>query len=196
MSYMNNSTNDIIARFQKLPAFDNFPLIFKGSRFTVRTLKVKGANGKTVEKDVVLHPGAVTLLPFVDEEHIVLIRNQRFVVGQELWELPAGTLEPGEDPLETAKRELIEETGYKAAHIVPLVTFFTTPGFCNEVMYSYVASQLTHVGQSLDDSEQIIVETVKWKDALKMVRDGTIVDGKTIMVLLYYHTFLNAGKSP
>lgn len=194
MHSMHHSSDDILARFQKLPDFSEAPAPFKGARFTVRSLKVTGDNGKTVQRDVVIHPGAVVILPFLDDDTLILIRNQRFVVGKELWELPAGTLESGEAPIETAKRELIEETGYRAGKIAPLNGFFTTPGFCNEVMYAFVASDLKHVGQSLDDSEHIIVEKVNWNEALEMVRDGRIIDGKTMTTILYYHLFIHADR--
>ncbi|MCE5319238.1 MAG: NUDIX hydrolase, partial [Parachlamydia sp.] len=100
--------------------------VYHGDRFDVVSLPI----GNNKRRDVILHPGAVVILPILDHEHILLIRNQRFAVGKELWELPAGTLEKGEAPLETAKRELIEETGYEAAEMEPLTQFYTSPGFC------------------------------------------------------------------
>lgn len=173
----------------KVPTFQDSPTVFSGRRIQVRTLQIQGRHDKQVKMEVVVHPGAVVILPLLDDEHLIMIRNERYAIGRELWELPAGTLEPKEQPLETAKRELIEETGYQAQHVEPLSTFFTTPGFCNEVMYAFVAKQLSFVGQNLDENEKIIVETISWKKALAMIQDGTIVDGKTITTLLYYQTF-------
>lgn len=172
-----------------VPTFKEAEKAFSGVRFDVRSLDVPGKGNKPVRRDVVVHPGAVLILPLLDKDHLVMIRNQRFAVGQELWELPAGTLEKNETPENTAARELIEETGYRAEKIELLTTFFTTPGWCNEVMYTYVATHLSHVGQSLDESERIIVEIVPWPKALKMVQDGTIMDGKTIATLLYFQAF-------
>lgn len=172
-----------------VPTFENAERTFNGVRFDVHTIKLPGTKGNFVRRDVVVHPGAVIILPFLDKDHLVMIRNERFAVGQELWELPAGTLEPKEYPVETAKRELIEETGYQAHHIERITWFYTSPGFCNEVMYAYVAKELIHVGQALDESEKIKVEAISLKNALAMARNGTITDGKTLATLLFYNTF-------
>jgi ADP-ribose pyrophosphatase len=108
-------------------------------------------------------------------------------VDDTLWELPAGTLEPGESPLETASREVIEETGYRSTRLAPLLEFYTTPGFCNEKMYAFVANDLEFVGQQLDETEKITAEPLSWEKIMEMIRQGVIKDGKTIAVLLYYH---------
>jgi ADP-ribose pyrophosphatase len=175
----------------KVPAFEGSPKTFKGIRFDVHTVQLHGKKGTPLKRDVVVHPGAVLILPLLDKENIVMIRNQRFAVGQELWELPAGTLEPGEPPIETAKRELIEETGYRTENIAPLLHFYTSPGITNEVMYAFTANKLHFVGQALEESEQIRVEVVSWKKALQMAYEGTIVDGKTLIALLFYHQFIS-----
>lgn len=169
-----------------LPAFEESSKVFSGTRFNVHQVLLPGKNDKTVKREVVVHPGAVLILPLLDKEHIIMIRNYRFAVGQELWELPAGTLEKGEKPIEAAKRELIEETGYRAGKIEPLASFLTSPGFCNELMHTFVARDLTEVGQSLDENEQITVEIVSWQKALEMVQKGLIIDGKTITALLLF----------
>lgn len=166
-------------------------LVFKGVRFDVHAIEQPGKGNKILRREYIVHPGAVVILPILDAEHIVMIRNYRFAVQKELWELPAGTLEPREPPLETAKRELIEETGYKSDKMTLLTTFYPSPGICNEIMYAYVAEGLNVVGQQLDESEQIEVEIVTWKNAMKMVRQGTICDGKSLTTLLYYHVFSN-----
>lgn len=160
--------------------------VFKGVRFDVCTLEVNKGTSRSFRRDVVLHPGAVVILPILDEQNIVLIRNKRFAVGDTLLELPAGTLELGEPPLDTAKREIIEEIGYQAEEVVPLFQFYPTPGFCTEKMYAFVARKLKHVGQQLEETEEITVQVTRWDEALSMIRDGTIRDGKTIATLLYY----------
>lgn len=165
--------------FGKLPpTLSDSKLIFKGSRIEVRQ------QGK---KEAVIHPGAVVILPIMDKEHILLIRNERFIVNEILWELPAGTLEPKEHPQATAKRELIEETGYSANEIQYLTSFYTSPGICNEKIYAYEASQLSFVGQNLDETEKITTEVLHWKNVLQMVRNESIHDAKSTTALLFYY---------
>ena len=164
-------------------------MLFKGGRIDVLSVEAEHPQGGSVRREVVAHPGAVVILPMLDSETVILIRNERFVVQQTLWELPAGTLEKGEEPDRCAARELQEETGYVATQILPLLNFFSTPGFCNEVLYVYHAHNLLHVGQSLDETEKIIVEAVRFSAALKMIQEGIIQDAKTICALLYFHTY-------
>lgn len=172
-----------------IPVFKESQLAFQGVRFDVRTVKIPGNNGTSIERDVVVHPGAVIILPIIDDTRIVMIRNERFAVGKTLWELPAGTLDTNESPIETAKRELIEETGYQSQSIQPLCSFYTSPGICNEAMYAFSATNLNFVGQALDESEKITVELITWKQALNMIQEGIIVDGKSIATLLFYHVY-------
>ncbi len=154
---------------------------YSGSRINVNTIKI---NNHT--KEAVIHPGAALILPIVDDDNIIMIKNYRFVVDETLWELPAGILEPDEPPIETAKRELIEETGYRAKSIEPLTTFYTTPGICDEIMHAYVAKDLEFVGQNLDEFEEIEVVIVSWTKVKGMINHGEIMDGKSLLALLYY----------
>ncbi|QLH35152.1 MAG: NUDIX hydrolase [Parachlamydiaceae bacterium] len=165
--------------FGKLPSsLKDSALVFSCSRFSVRN------NGK---RDAVIHPGAVVILPMLDEHTLILIRNERFAIGKTLWELPAGTLETNEHPQETAARELVEETGYEAGKIEFLTDFYTTPGFCNEKMFAYTAKDLKLVGQKLEETENIIVEQRTWNEVLKMIFNGEIHDAKTLTTLLFYY---------
>ena len=166
--------------------------LFDGVKFSVDKVELTTKDGQHVTREAVVHPGAVIVLPILDDGRIVMIRNHRFVVGEELYELCAGTLEPNEGPAVCAGRELIEETGYQAGSIEPLCDFYTSPGFCNERIYAFLARDLKHVGQQLEATENIIVEPLAMDDVLAMTRDGRICDGKTIAALLYYQTF-NAG---
>jgi ADP-ribose pyrophosphatase len=139
--------------------------------------------GEMVERDVVVHPGAVVMLPILDDGRIVMIRNHRYTVERELWELPAGTREPDESPIETARRELIEETGYQAGRMEPLVEFFASPGVMTERMFAFIATELTHVGQNLVGSERIIVEPLDSAEVRRRLIAGDFEDGKTIATL-------------
>jgi ADP-ribose pyrophosphatase len=116
---------------------------------------------------------------------VVLIRQYRSAVGSDLWEIPAGTLDTGESPAECAARELEEETGYRAESLAPLAEFYTSPGFCDEIIYMYLAAGCTATGsQSLDDDEHIVESrTFPIDEALEMVSSGEIRDGKTIVGL-------------
>ena len=136
-----------------------------------------------VEREVVVHPGAVLILPFLSDTEIVMIHNLRHAVGRELLELPAGTLDSGEDPPTCALRELEEETGYRADFVEPLCEFFTGPGICTELMHAFVAKDLKKSRQRLDATEEIRVQVLGLEEALDMVAAGQIVDGKTIAAL-------------
>ncbi|MBI4716284.1 MAG: NUDIX hydrolase [Planctomycetes bacterium] len=139
-----------------------------------------------IGRDVVVHPGAVVILPLLSEQQIVMIRNFRYTVERALWELPAGTREPNESPLETAKRELEEETGYRAAVMSPFLEFYPSPGILTERMYVFAASELTQVGQGLQDNEQITVEVVGVDVARERLVRGEFEDAKTIATLATY----------
>nr|WP_272072273.1 NUDIX hydrolase [Mariniblastus sp.] len=140
---------------------------------------------KSRSRCVIRHPGAVTIVPWVDSKRICMIRNYRDAVGRELIELPAGTREPGESALETAKRELAEETGYHCKRLEPLLEFFVSPGIMDETMSVFVASELTAGSQELMDDEEIEPLIVEFEEAIQWIRNGKICDGKTIAILLY-----------
>ncbi len=151
---------------------------------TVRVDRVVEPSGKEVVRDVVVHSGAVCIVARPTPEQVILIRQYRHAAGCELIELPAGTLHPGEDPLECAIRELEEETGYQAARMVERARFFTTPGFTSEFMYLYEASGLVETQVNPDDDESIEVDIVSCAEALRMIDTGEIQDAKSILGLL------------
>ena len=161
--------------------------VFEGVKFAVDLVQVATHGGGTVQRELVVHPGAVVILGVLDDGRIVLIRNRRFAIGQTLLELPAGTLEPGEDPAVCAGRELIEETGYEASRIEPLCRFFTSPGICTEEMHAFVATGLRHVGQALEETEHITVVPTPPEEVLRMIQHNEIRDGKTIATVLFHH---------
>jgi ADP-ribose pyrophosphatase len=155
-------------------------------RFRVVRHRETGADGRLHVKDTVQHPGAVAILPLLDDGRICLIRNYRVAVGRTLVELPAGTLEPNEDPAVTASRELIEETGYHAETVEKIREFTMSPGILNERMYLFLARGLKLGERALEAGEQIESLVVSWSEAMRMVFDGTIEDAKTLVGLMYY----------
>ena len=145
--------------------------------------------GKRLRKEVVVHPGAVVILPFLDDGRLLLIRNRRYTVGETLIELPAGTLEKSEDPINCAGRELLEETGYLARRMKPLPGFYASPGILTERMHLFAAYDLAHQGQALEADEEIEVLPTRLADAVEMIRTGQIQDAKTIAAILMYERF-------
>jgi ADP-ribose pyrophosphatase len=141
--------------------------------------------GRTKTREIVRHPGACVIVPLLDDGRVCLIRNYRIAVGQTLIELPAGTLEPPEEPHVTAQRELIEETGFRAARIEFLHSFFLSPGILDERMHLYVASGLTAGDTAREEGEEIENWLVAWDEAIGMVFSGQIQDAKTIVGLLW-----------
>lgn len=145
-------------------------------------------DGGRIERVVVTHPGAVAVLPII-EDQIVFIRQYRPAIDKAVLEIPAGKLDvPGEPPEATAHRELEEEMGYRAGTMRPLVTFYTTPGFCDEVMFVFVAEELTEVVAAPHGAEEEVAEVVRVPidDARDMLADGDIEDAKTIIALGLY----------
>jgi ADP-ribose diphosphatase len=155
-------------------------------RFNVAEVVVPRPDGGTASCVFVEHPGAVAILPMVDDDHVCLIHSRRLTVEQTLVEVPAGTREPNEPPLDGACRELEEETGYRAAHWEKLAEFYTSPGILTERMHVYLATGLTAGPPRREPNEEIENLVVTWDEALAMVDRGEIVDGKTIVALLSY----------
>jgi ADP-ribose pyrophosphatase len=174
-------------------AFEVHPeaeLIHEGVRVTLKRATFQKADGGEAEREVVEAADAVVVLPLLEGGRVILIRNRRFAVKQRLWELPAGTVEAGEDLAACAKRELQEETGYAAARIEPMTSFWPTPGFCTEKLHAFTATGLETGEQDLDETEDIEVAVKPMREVLDMVRDGAIEDAKTIAALLYFEVFL------
>ena len=155
-------------------------------RFELRLCDVGLSNGTTESRGLMVHPGAVILLPILEDGRIVMIHNQRWQVGQTLLELPAGTLEPGEEPACCARRELREETGYTTDNLYPLPAFFAAPGVSTEVMHPYLATALQSGAQSLALDESIKVACMRPEAVKAALVDGQIIDGKTLAVLGRY----------
>ena len=154
--------------------------IYRGPRLSVEKTQVTLPDGSVRER-VVVHPGnAVAMLP-VEGDTCYLIQQYRSAIGQYIYEVPAGTMDPGETPLETAHRELIEEIGMKAKIFVPQGFIYTTPGFTDEKLFLFEAHGLSPCSDfDKDDDEVIEVVRVSRGDVRDMIRDGRIVDAKTI----------------
>lgn len=157
-----------------------------GRLFKVQVLTWTDAQGRPVRREVVRHPGAVLIVPVLDDKNLVMIRNYRLAVDRELWEFPAGTLGAGEDPQAAALRELEEETGYVAGRVRKLGEFYTSPGFADELIRVFAAEDLTYKGQRLEPGEEIQVVKVPLNDALTMVHDGRLMDAKSVAALALY----------
>jgi ADP-ribose pyrophosphatase len=164
-------------------------VLYKGKKINLEVHHLQNDAGKRTQREIVAHPGAVVILPFLDDKTILLIRNRRSTIQQILLELPAGTLEAGESPMNCAGRELQEETGYLATRIKPLLNFYTSPGILTERMYAFAAYGLKKTSPVLEDGEDIEVFSVEFADAVSMIKDGQIQDGKTIATLLLYERF-------
>jgi ADP-ribose pyrophosphatase len=145
--------------------------------------------GRRHRREVCVHPGAVVILPFLDAETILLIRTRRYAVDEVLTELPAGTLERNEDPINCAGRELIEETGHLAGRLKPLGRIYPSPGILSERMYLFAAYDLEPTRAAPEEGEEIEVVPTKLADAVEQIRSGDIVDGKTIATILQYVQF-------
>lgn len=165
------------------------PVLLQTRLFRVTREVFRTDDGREHVREIVRHPGAVTIVPVLDDGRVCLIENYRIAVERTLWELPAGTREPNEPPAETAMRELAEETGYRARSIHELTTFLMSPGILDETMHVYLATGLTPGATAHEAGEQITVRPVDWAEAMEMIRDGRIQDAKTVAGLLYYGAF-------
>lgn len=158
-------------------------MIFRGRIFRVRVDSVKRPAGGEMNLEVVEHDGGVVIACKPSPDEILLIKQYRYAIDEELIELPAGRLNQGEDRLEAAKRELTEETGYRANQWQELPAMFSAPGFCSELLTCYLATDIEWVGKNLDEDEWTDVFTVSRKEAWQLVLDGKVRDAKTIAVL-------------
>jgi ADP-ribose pyrophosphatase len=156
---------------------------------------VRFPDGSTGQLELIRHPGAAAIVPCASDPPgadptILLIRQYRYATGGQLWEIPAGTLDPGEDPEACARRELLEETGVTAARLQRLTSIWTTPGFTNEVIHLYLATGLTSGEPSRERDEFIEVVPQPLSRVLALIRDGEIRDAKTVAAILYMAGFV------
>lgn len=171
-------------------------VIYSGKKVKLELHHLQDEENETRHiREVVIHAGAVVVMGILPDERIILIRTKRYAVGQILIELPAGTLERGEDPINCAGRELLEETGYLAGRLRPIGNFYTSPGILSEKMYAFAAYDLEEQKQALEEGEEIELVFATLDEAIAMIRRGEIHDGKTVAALLMYDKFFRAAGS-
>ena len=154
--------------------------LYRGKMFNVVLENVTLPNGAVKDREIVRHPGAAAMVPLLDDGRVVLIKQYRHAVGEFVWEIPAGTLEPEEAPVACAKRELVEETGYEAAKFEKLTEILPAPGYTDEHIHIFLATGLTVGDQRLEDDEVLELQPTVLDSALAMVTQGEIRDAKTI----------------
>ncbi len=160
-------------------------LVYDGKMLKVREDTVRLPDGKTARREYVQHPGAVVIIPLLDDKTVIIERQFRYPLQRHFYELPAGKIDPGEDPLETARRELREECGYAAQMWRHLTTLHPCIGYSDETIELYLAQDLTHVGHALDEGEFLQVIPLPVADALQWIQSGRITDVKTVAGLLW-----------
>ena len=156
-------------------------LAWSGRIFNINRLQVELPDGRNAVRDVVRHPGAVAIVALTEDGRICLVRQYRTALGRVTVEIPAGKLDPGEDPLEAASRELVEETGMQAEKIAFLTTIASSDGFCDELIHIYMATGLSFSKSSPDADEFINVDLVDLRELIDAVLDGRIEDAKTVV---------------
>jgi ADP-ribose pyrophosphatase len=169
--------------------------LYQGRVINVDQDTVQFPDGSTGALEMIRHPGAAAVVPFLDDPttadpRILLIHQFRHAADGMLWEIPAGTLEPGEPPETCARRELVEEAGMEAGKLLRLTTIFTTPGFTDERIHLYLATALSPMALARDADEFITVHEKRWSEVGKMIRSGKIRDGKSLCSLMYVNCFL------
>jgi ADP-ribose pyrophosphatase len=169
-------------------------IVHVGRKIKVAVDTSTAADGTTIRRDAILHPGAVVILPVLDADHIVLLRNHRFVIGETLWEVPAGTIEPDEPLQKCAERELAEETGYTAAKWRGLGYLYASPGVLDEKLHLFVAENLTPGISKPEPCEELHPVTMRLDEAIRMCLTGEIKDAKTVTALLLWEMMKRSLK--
>lgn len=164
--------------------------IFQGLVFQVERDRLREPDGQEIVREVVRHNGGAGALPVFDDGRVALVRQYRHPARRELLEIPAGKLEVGESPAECAARELEQEIGWRAGRLVKLGEFYTTPGFCEEKLYVYLATELQPATQQLDEDEVVEIVYMPLTEALDLAVRGELEDSKTLLALLWAERWL------
>jgi len=163
--------------------------VFKGHRVALEVHRIRGADGREAEREVVQHRGSVGILAFPEPGRVLIERLWRYPVGREMLEIPAGTLEPDEDPAACAARELAEETGYRAGRLEPLLAVYPSPGILTERLTIYLASDLTKGEPAREPGEDIEILLLPVAEVMEAIRAGRITDAKTVAAILFWGCF-------
>jgi ADP-ribose pyrophosphatase len=169
--------------------------VFQGRMISLQVDTVRLPNGETATREIVRHPGAVAVIALLDNR-LLVVEQYRKPVERVQVEIPAGKLEPGEDPLEAAGRELEEETGYRAKKLTHLQSFSTSPGFAEEIVHLYFTDELEKGEVHLDEEEFLTCEAISMEEALRYIREGRICDAKTLMAVYAWQLREATGSLP
>jgi ADP-ribose pyrophosphatase len=169
-------------------------VLYQGKVFRLQRDTVIEPGNVQADRDIIVHPGSVVVMPIFKDGRVLLIRQYRHTVGEFLWELVAGRKEPNETPAAAARRELLEETGYTAKRLRKLMRIVPTPGFVKEWMWVFAAEGLTEGAAQPEEDERITPRIFTTKQAEKMIERGTLRDAKSICAILYYLRFIKKGR--
>lgn len=164
--------------------------VFDGKLLHARRDLVRLPNGEEATREYIVHPGAVLVIPVLPDGKLVFERQFRYPLGRSFVELPAGKIDPNEDPLVTGQRELLEETGYSAEHWEFVATLHPCIGYSSEAIHIYLASGLSLGNHKRDDEEFLEIFTMRLPEAMTAMKRGEITDGKTMVALFWAHTWL------
>lgn len=172
---------------------------YQGRVISLDVETVRFPDGSTGQLEMVRHPGASAVVPFLDDPaapdpRILLIRQYRHAAGGYIWEVPAGRRDPGESPEQCARRELLEETGMRAERLDRLTTIYTTPGFTDEQIHLFLAGGLSEGRHRREADEFMELCPTRWSAAMELVERGQVMDGKTLVALLYARAFRSVGR--
>lgn len=165
--------------------------IYNGRVVNLRIDEVQFIDGRKATREVVEHRGAAVIIPILDDNRVVLVRQYRYSIGADLLEIPAGTCDEGESPEDCARRELEEETGFRCSELRKILECYLAPGYSTEKIHFYLARRLIRSKPNPDEDERISVETLPLSSALEKVRSGEICDAKTICALFRALDFID-----
>lgn len=165
--------------------------VFNGNLLKIYQDQVQLPNGQSSIREFIKHPGASACIPLFPNSKIGLVKQFRYSISQKTYEIPAGKIDIGETPLDCARRELEEEIGYQAHKFTLLTQIYPAAGFCNEIIFIFLAEKLIETSTNFDNDEFLELKQTKIEDALEMVKKGLISDAKTIIALLWYDKYCN-----